>query len=451
MGEMADDPLAMYLVDLYTVSANLAGIPGLCLPCGQSKSGLPIGLQLQAPRWKKSGCCAARDVRTGDRLAQATSTTLESRTCNRDHKGHEEARLSRKHRIRISSSCSPCLRGSIKLRSMSEPYTTVIGLEVHVQLATASKLFCGCSTRFGAEPNTQTCPVCIGMPGTLPVMNREAFRLSLRDGRGARLRDSGVHQVGPQAVLLSRPAEELSDQPVRSADVAARLPGHQRSEGASSSRSGSASCRAHLEEDAGKSLHDEVAGKADSLIDLNRTGTPLLEIVTRAGHAELGRGEGVSQRAEVAAHVHRRVGLQHAGGQPAGGRECEPAHRHAAGQGRHADRRNQEHEQLPRGRAGARLRSRAAIGVWQETQPEAGRRAEANARLGRCGRRHARPAEQGRVERLPLFSRSRPGAGDGDSGGSGRGSRGRWASCRRRCASGWNRNSGCRTTMPTCW
>ena len=60
------------------------------------------------------------------------------------------------------------------------PYTTVIGLEVHVQLSTASKLFCSCSTKLGAEPNTQTCPVCIGLPGTLPVMNREAFQLSLK-------------------------------------------------------------------------------------------------------------------------------------------------------------------------------------------------------------------------------------------------------------------------------
>src|SRR3990170_3136088 len=59
-------------------------------------------------------------------------------------------------------------------------YTTVIGLEVHMQLATASKLFCGCSTRFGAEPNTQTCPICIGMPGTLPVMNRQAYELALK-------------------------------------------------------------------------------------------------------------------------------------------------------------------------------------------------------------------------------------------------------------------------------
>ncbi len=62
----------------------------------------------------------------------------------------------------------------------SSPYTIVVGLEVHVQLLTESKLFCGCSTKFGAPPNTQTCPVCIGMPGVLPVMNRKAFRLALK-------------------------------------------------------------------------------------------------------------------------------------------------------------------------------------------------------------------------------------------------------------------------------
>ena len=63
---------------------------------------------------------------------------------------------------------------------MTQPYTIVIGLEVHVQLLTVSKLFCGCSTRFGAPPNTQTCPVCIGMPGVLPVMNRHAVELSVK-------------------------------------------------------------------------------------------------------------------------------------------------------------------------------------------------------------------------------------------------------------------------------
>ena len=59
-------------------------------------------------------------------------------------------------------------------------WETVIGLEIHAQLATESKLFCRCSTKFGAEPNTQTCPVCIGMPGSLPVMNRTAYELSLK-------------------------------------------------------------------------------------------------------------------------------------------------------------------------------------------------------------------------------------------------------------------------------
>ena len=67
---------------------------------------------------------------------------------------------------------------------MSDPYTIVIGLEVHVQLLTESKMFCACSTKFGAPPNTQTCPVCIGMPGSLPVMNRRA--VELRCGRPRR-------------------------------------------------------------------------------------------------------------------------------------------------------------------------------------------------------------------------------------------------------------------------
>ncbi|MFM7520430.1 MAG: Asp-tRNA(Asn)/Glu-tRNA(Gln) amidotransferase GatCAB subunit B, partial [Planctomycetota bacterium] len=62
------------------------------------------------------------------------------------------------------------------------PYTTVIGLEVHVQLLTHTKLFCGCPTDFGAPPNTQVCPVCLGLPGSLPVLNRRAFELALRAG-----------------------------------------------------------------------------------------------------------------------------------------------------------------------------------------------------------------------------------------------------------------------------
>ena len=124
---------------------------------------------------------------------------------------------------------------------MSEPYNIIIGLEVHVQLQTQTKLFCGCSTKFGAPPNTQTCPICVGMPGTLPVMNRAGVRAVAAHGPGAELPDRPVHQVGPQAVLLSRLAQGLSDQPVRSALQPRRLAGDQRPQGPHRAASGSAS------------------------------------------------------------------------------------------------------------------------------------------------------------------------------------------------------------------
>jgi aspartyl-tRNA(Asn)/glutamyl-tRNA(Gln) amidotransferase subunit B len=163
---------------------------------------------------------------------------------------------------------------------LSEAYTTIIGLEVHVQLATMSKLFCPCSTRFGAEPNTQTCPVCIGMPGTLPVMNRHAVELALKTAvaldceippRTKWDRKQYYYPDLPKGYQISQydlPMSadgrlEISDTKDRFAPKTVRI------------------IRAHLEEDAGKSLHDEEAGKADSLIDLNRTGTPLLEIVSQ--------------------------------------------------------------------------------------------------------------------------------------------------------------------------
>jgi aspartyl-tRNA(Asn)/glutamyl-tRNA(Gln) amidotransferase subunit B len=158
-------------------------------------------------------------------------------------------------------------------------YSTVIGLEVHVQLATASKLFCRCSTRFGAEPNTQTCQVCIGMPGTLPVMNREAFWLALKTAVAL---DCEI----PPFTKWDRKQYYYPDLPKNYQISQYDLPMSQHGHLDISGPKGQFAPkrvrirRAHLEEDAGKSLHDEVAGKADSLIDLNRTGTPLLEIVT---------------------------------------------------------------------------------------------------------------------------------------------------------------------------
>jgi len=162
---------------------------------------------------------------------------------------------------------------------MSEVYTTIIGLEVHVQLATAGKLFCGCSTRFGGEPNTQTCPVCIGLPGTLPVMNRNAFELALKTAVAL---DCEI----PAFTKWDRKQYYYPDLPKNYQISQYDLPMSQHGYLDISDPKGGFEpkrvriLRAHLEEDAGKSLHDEIAGKGDSLIDLNRTGTPLLEIVS---------------------------------------------------------------------------------------------------------------------------------------------------------------------------
>jgi aspartyl-tRNA(Asn)/glutamyl-tRNA(Gln) amidotransferase subunit B len=162
---------------------------------------------------------------------------------------------------------------------MKDGFTTIIGLEVHVQLATASKLFCRCSTKFGAEPNTQTCPICIGMPGTLPVMNREALRLALKTGLA-------LSCEIPAFTKWDRKQYYYPDLPKNYQISQYDLPLSQHGHLDISDPKGEFEPRrvrirrAHLEEDAGKMLHDELAGKADSLIDLNRTGTPLLEIVT---------------------------------------------------------------------------------------------------------------------------------------------------------------------------
>ena len=163
---------------------------------------------------------------------------------------------------------------------MTEPYEIIIGLEVHVQLATRSKLFCGCSTEFGAEPNTQTCPVCIGMPGVLPVMNRRAFELSLKTA-------VALNCDIPRFTKWDRKQYYYPDLPkgfqISQFDLPLSCDGYlpiSDPKGAfQPKRIGI--IRAHLEEDAGKSMHDEEAGKADSRIDLNRTGTPLLEIVSQ--------------------------------------------------------------------------------------------------------------------------------------------------------------------------
>ncbi len=163
---------------------------------------------------------------------------------------------------------------------MTKPYTVIIGLEVHVQLLTRTKLFCRCSTKFGAPPNTQTCPVCIGMPGTLPVMNRAAFDLALKTAVALNCqiapftkwdRKQYYYPDLPKGYQISQYDLPFShDGFLEISDPKNRFEAKK-----------IGIIRAHLEEDAGKSIHDEVAGQADSRIDLNRAGTPLLEIVSQ--------------------------------------------------------------------------------------------------------------------------------------------------------------------------
>ncbi|HWG42771.1 MAG TPA: Asp-tRNA(Asn)/Glu-tRNA(Gln) amidotransferase subunit GatB [Gemmataceae bacterium] len=157
------------------------------------------------------------------------------------------------------------------------PYRIVIGLEVHVQLLTKTKLFCGCSTRFGLPPNSATCPVCIGMPGVLPVMNRRAFDLSLRAALALNCeiatftkwdRKNYYYPDLPKNYQISQYDLPFSHDGWLEIDTTA-------------GRKRIGIIRAHLEEDAGKMLHDEHGTGKDSLVDLNRTGTPLLEIVSQ--------------------------------------------------------------------------------------------------------------------------------------------------------------------------
>jgi aspartyl-tRNA(Asn)/glutamyl-tRNA(Gln) amidotransferase subunit B len=166
---------------------------------------------------------------------------------------------------------------------MAEPYQTVVGLEVHVQLLTRTKLFCGCGTAFGAPPNSQVCPVCLGMPGSLPVMNRTAFDLALR---------AAVALNGTIAPFTKwdRKNYYYPDLPknyqISQYDLPFSADGWLEINAAADPKKEYVPkriglIRAHLEEDAGKSIHDESGRGGPTRVDLNRTGTPLLEIVSQ--------------------------------------------------------------------------------------------------------------------------------------------------------------------------
>ncbi len=165
-------------------------------------------------------------------------------------------------------------------------YDTVIGLEVHIELSTATKIFCGCSTKFGAMPNTQTCPVCTGMPGSLPVLNRKVVESAIALGLATNCRinqrtifdrKNYFYPDNPQNYQISQlyvPICEEGYLELESGNGGEREP----ETGGSKEKKIVRIHEMHMEEDAGKLTHDEAKGI--SLVDYNRSGVPLIEIVS---------------------------------------------------------------------------------------------------------------------------------------------------------------------------
>jgi aspartyl-tRNA(Asn)/glutamyl-tRNA(Gln) amidotransferase subunit B len=179
-------------------------------------------------------------------------------------------------------------------------YETVIGLEVHAELSTNSKIFCGCSTEFGAPPNTHTCPICLGHPGVLPVLNKRAVEFAMKAAMALNCkipeeskfdRKNYFYPDSPKAYQISQ-----YDQPVgENGWIEIDVNGEKKRIGIT---------RLHLEEDAGKLIHSE--GGYSSLVDFNRVGVPLVEIVSEPdirtpeeGRAYLEKLKSILQYCEV--------------------------------------------------------------------------------------------------------------------------------------------------------
>ena len=229
--------MKMYLGDVYTVAVNFAGLPAISVPAGK----IPEDL---AHRAQMIGDCLKRRRFEG------------------------RIRIGTEQKVGAARDCER--RGSV----MAKQYETVIGREVHVELATQTKIFCACSTMFGGAPNTHTCPVCTGMPGALPVLNKQVVEYAVAVGLAMNCEISRVckfdrknyfYPDNPQNYQIS----QLYLPVARDGFIEIETGGTKKKIGIH---------EMHMEEDAGKLIHDE--WDDSSLVDYNRSGVPLIEIVS---------------------------------------------------------------------------------------------------------------------------------------------------------------------------
>ena len=317
LGAKLDDPWSMYMSDYFTVPMPLAGIPAVSIPAGLAE---PDG---EAP-----------GSRSGSRSPGRRSARTRCST-----------RRSRSSRQSASTPAHP------ESGDHDEPegngYEAVIGLEIHVQLSTRTKMFCGCELSFGDEPNIHTCPVCLGHPGTLPVTNERAIQFALMIARAFECevvarsifhRKNYFYPDLPKGYQISQYDIPLAGG--RLGDVRIN--------------------RVHLEEDAAKLIHlgesGRIHGSGQSLVDFNRGGTPLVEIVTDL------TGAAAEAREWLLRTTIKQLGVSDVNmeeGAPRRERLAAPG----GVRGSRCEDRAQEHEQLPLPRARDRGRARTPGGT----------------------------------------------------------------------------------------
>ncbi len=319
-------------------------------------------------------------------------------------------------------------------------FEAVIGLEIHAQLRTATKIFCGCGTAFGAPPNTQVCPVCLGFPGALPVLNAKAVELAVKAALALGC------EIQPTSIFARKnyfypdlPKGYQISQYERPFALAGRVRWQTDGEAHDVRIT-----RVHMEEDAGKSLHDTPESATGTCLDFNRAGTPLVEIVTEP---DIRSGAVAADFFSRLRDVLTTVGAND-GNLEEGSLRCDanvsvrPVGTTTLGTKVEIKNLNSfrfvqkaiEYEIVAAERGRARGRPHRA----------------GDAAVGRRCRLHRVDAQQGRGARLSLFPRARSAAAADRRGRPGAAGRRSCRSCPKPCASDWPRSTACPPTTPAC-